>query len=183
MGYLRTVIAGLIGLVLGAGVLAMDTAQATEAATATALNLRDGPGTGYAKIATMPAGSPVKVKGCRDGWCGVIWRGRKGYASQRGLALGYADYAELVEPEVWPIFPAYPYRSGYYSKADWYFDMPPYTAISPKFYRKRFLMMAQERDRYRYVPNIFRGGSGYYDDTPIGYVNTQAAAAALRDPE
>lgn len=182
MGYARTVIAGLIGLLLGAGVLAAGPAHATDAATATALNLRDGPGTGYAKIATMPAGSPVKVKGCRDGWCGVIWRGQKGYASQRGLALGYAEYAELVEPEVWPIFPAYPYRSGYYSKADWYFDMPPYTAISPKFYRKRFLMMAQERDRYRYVPNIFRGGSGY-DDSPIGYVNTQAAAAALRDPE
>lgn len=181
MGYARTVIAGLIGLLVGA-VVTVGAAQATEATTATALNLRDGPGTGYAKIATMPAGSPVKVKGCRDGWCGVIWRGQKGYASQRGLALGYADYAELVEPEVWPIFPSYPYRAGYYSKADWYFDMPPYTAISPKFYRKRFLMMAQERDRYRYVPNIFRGGSSY-DDTPIGYVNTQAAAAALRDPE
>ena len=77
----------------------------------------------------------------------MIWRGLKVYASQQGLALGYADYAELVEPEVWPIFPAYPYRAGHYPKADWYFDMPPYTAISPKFYRKRFLVMAQERDR------------------------------------
>jgi len=177
MGYARTLIAGFIGLFLAVGV-----AQATEATTATALNLRDGPGTGYARIATMPAGAPVKVKGCRDGWCGVIWRRHKGYASQRGLALGYADYAELVEPEVWPIFPAYPYRAGYYATADWYFDMPPYTAISQKFYRRRFLMMAQERDRYRYVPNIFRGQTGY-DDSPIGYVNTQAAAAALRDPE
>ncbi|ODR98840.1 hypothetical protein AUC68_06500 [Methyloceanibacter methanicus] len=157
-------------------------ALATEASTATALNLRDGPGTGYARIATMPAGDPVKVKGCREGWCGVVWRGRKGYASQRGLALGYAEYAESVVPEVWPVFPDYPYRAGYYAKADWYFDMPPYTAISPKFYRRRFLMMAQERDRYRYVPNIFRGSAGY-DAGPIGYIDTSAAAASLRDPE
>ena len=178
MGYgLRSGIAGFIGLVCAAGA-----AQATEATTATALNLRDGPGTNYARIATMPAGAPVKVKGCRSGWCGVIWRGRKGYASQQGLALGYADYAELVEPEVWPIFPAYPYRSGYYAKADWYFDMPPYTAITPKFYRKRFLMMAQERDRYRYVPHIFRGSAGY-DSGPIAYIDVRQAGAALRNPE
>jgi len=178
MGYaLRFFIAGFIGLLS-----AVATAQAKDATTATALNLRDGPGTSYARIATMPAGSPVKVKGCRQGWCGVVWRGRKGYASQQGLALGYADYAELVEPEVWPIFPAYPYRAGHYPKADWYFDMPPYTAISQKFYRRRFLMMAQERDRYRYTPHIFHG-SGGYDSSPIGYIDTQAAAAALRDPE
>lgn len=178
MGYgLRSAIAGFIGLVCAAGA-----AQATEATTATALNLRDGPGTNYARIATMPAGAPVKVKGCRSGWCGVVWRGQKGFASQQGLALGYADYAELVEPEVWPIFPAYPYRSGYYAKADWYFDMPPYTAITPKFYRKRFLMMAQERDRYRYVPHIFRGSAGY-DSGPIAYIDVRQAGAALRNPE
>ena len=174
---LRIVFVSVFGLLVGAG-----TAEASQATTATALNLRDGPGTSYAKIATMPAGASVKVKGCRQGWCGVIWRGRTGYASQRGLALGYADYAELVEPEVWPIFPPYPYRAGHYPKADWYFDMPPYAAVSPKFYRKRFLMMAQERNRYRYVPHIFRGTMGY-DSSPIGYVNTQAAAASLRDPE
>lgn len=182
MGYVfRIVIAGLMGAGL-LGLLPAGSAQATEATTATALNLRDGPSTAYARIATMPTGSPVRVKGCREGWCKVVWQGHKGFASQGGLALGYAEYAEVVEPEVWPIFPAYPYRAGHYPKADWYFDMPPYTAISPKFYRKRFLMMAQERDRYRYVPHIFRGNAGY-DSSPIGYVNIQQAGAALRDPE
>lgn len=173
----RIVIGGFLGLLVAAGA-----AHARDASTVTSLNLRNGPGTGYARIATIPAGAPVDVKGCRGGWCGVVWQGRKGYASQRGLALGNAGYAEVAEPDVWPIFPAYPYRAGHYPKADWYFDMPPYTAISPKFYRRRFLMMAQERDRYRYTPHIFRGYEGY-DDTPIGYVDTRAAASALRDPE
>ena len=172
---IRIVIGGLLGLVI-----ASSAALASDARTATALNLREGPGTNYARIATMPAGAIVDVKGCRGGWCGVIWKGRKGYASQRRLA---ADYAQLVEPEVWPIFPAYPYRAGHYPKADWYDDMPPYTAISPSFYRKRFLMMAQERDRYRYVPHIFRGNSGFADDGPIDYVDTRAAITSLRDSE
>ncbi|MEM7192697.1 MAG: SH3 domain-containing protein [Pseudomonadota bacterium] len=177
LGY-RTLIAGLVGLLLGAGA-----AHATDATTTTALNLRDGPGTSYARIATMPAGAAVEVKGCRGGWCGVIWRGEKGYASQQGLALGYADYAELVEPEVWPIFPDYPYRAGYYSKADWYFDMPPYTAISQKFYRRRFIMIGQERDRYRYVPHIFRNTTAYGGGS-VGYVDMQAATAdALDNPD
>jgi len=66
----------------------------------------------------------------------------------------------------WPIFPPYPYRAGHYPKADWYYDMPPYVAIKPSFYRKRFFMMAQERNRYRYMPNIF---SGYSADEGIDY--------------
>ena len=54
-----------------------------------------------------------------------------------------------------PVYPPYPYRSGYYPKADWYYDLPPYAAIKPNFYRKRYFMMAQERNRYRYMPHIF----------------------------
>ena len=167
------VFGGILGLVAGA-----ETALATDARTATALNLRDGPGTGYARIATMPAGAWVDVKGCRGGWCGVIWDGHKGYASQRGLLLAQA---ELVEPEVWPIFPPYPYRAGHYPKADWYYDMPPYTAITPRFYRKRFFLTAQERDRYRYMPHIFRGDRGYEDGGPIQDIDLQGVSAALRE--
>lgn len=174
--FMRIVLGGLLGLILAGG-----TALAGDATTVTALNLREGPGTDYVRIATMPRGAIVDVKGCRSGWCGVIWKGHKGYASERGLA---SDYADFVEPEVWPIFPAYPYRAGYYAKADWYYDMPPYTAITPKFYRRRFLMMSQERDRYRYAPHIFRGNTGFADSGPIDYVDIQAASAtALDDPE
>ena len=64
-----------------------------------------------------------------------------------------------------PVYPDYPYRSGYYPTADSYFDLPPYAAISPSWYRKRYFLTLRERNRYRYVPHIFRGngdGDGSY---------------------
>jgi hypothetical protein len=79
------------------------------------------------------------------------------------LAIG-TSAASALEPEIWPIYPPYPYRAGHYPKADWYYKMPPYTAISPSFYRKRHFMMAQERNRYRYMPHIFHGYSDEYGD-------------------
>ena len=174
MGHLIRVVMGvLLGLMIATG-----TAWALDAATATALSLREGPGTNYHRIATMPAGARVDVKGCRGGWCAVTWDGYRGYASQRGLLL---ETAEVVEPEIWPIFPPYPYRAGPYPKADWYYDMPPYVAISPSFYRKRFFMMAQERNRYRYMPHFFHGGGAYGDGGgPIEDVDIQGISAGLR---
>jgi hypothetical protein len=86
-----------------------------------------------------------------------------------------------LEPELWPIYPPYPYRAGHYPKADWYYKMPPYTAISPSFYRKRFFMMAQERHRYRYMPHIFHGSADAYgDDQPIAEIDMESVAAGVR---
>ncbi len=81
-----------------------------------------------------------------------------------GMASVGEARAEPLEAEIWPIYPAYPYRAGHYPKVDWYADMPPYTAISPSFYRKRHFMLAQERDRYRYMPHVFHGSDGYGDN-------------------
>jgi len=73
----------------------------------------------------------------------------------------HTDVAQAQDDKLVPIFPPYPYRAGHYPKADWYYQLPPYTAIEPSFYRRRYFMMAQERDRYRYMPYIFHG---YSDD-------------------
>ena len=89
-----------------------------------------------------------------------------------------AAAAETHADELWPIDPPYPYRAGHYPKADWYHDMPPYVAMKPSFYRKRFFMMAQERNRYRYMPQIFRG---YADDEGIEDIDIQAVTAGLGD--
>jgi hypothetical protein len=95
------------------------------------------------------------------------------------LALGTcAGTIEIRADELWPIYPPYPYRAGHYPKADWYYDMPPYVAMKPSFYRKRFFMMAQERNRYRYMPHIFRG---YADGEGIEDVDIQAVGASLGD--
>jgi hypothetical protein len=169
---IRLVTGFLLGLVIATGA-----ASARDATTATALSLRDGPGTKYARMATVPAGARVDVRGCRDGWCGLVWNGYRGYAIQRGLLLASA---EVLEPEVWPIFPPYPYRAGHYPKVDWYYDMPPYTAIAPSFYRKRHFMMAQERNRYRYMPHIFHGSGAYADRGPIEDIDIQGISAGVR---
>lgn len=96
------------------------------------------------------------------------------------LAAG-AGASETRADELWPIYPPYPYRAGHYPKADWYHDMPPYVALKPSFYRKRFFMMAQERNRYRYMPHIFRGYRGYGDDEGIEEVDVQSIGATLGD--
>ena len=66
-----------------------------------------------------------------------------------------------------PVYPPYAYRAGHYPTADSYHDLPPYAAISPRWYRKRYFLTLRERGRYRYVPHIFRGngdgdGDGSY---------------------
>lgn len=169
---MRLVTSVLFGLVI-----TTVAASANDATTAVSLTLREGPGTEYARIAVVPAGARVDVRGCRGGWCGLIWNGNRGYVVQRGLLLASAH---VLEPETWPIFPPYPYRAGHYPKADWYFDMPPYTAISPSFYRRRFFMMAQERNRYRYMPHIFHGAGAYADGGPIEDVDIQSISAGIR---
>jgi hypothetical protein len=85
--------------------------------------------------------------------------------------------ARAQDDELWPIFPPYPYRAGHYPKADWYHDMPPYVALKPSFYRKRYFMMAQERNRYRYMPHIFRG---YSDGERIDDVDIQSVSGSLK---
>jgi hypothetical protein len=100
-----------------------------------------------------------------------------------GIGTGTASAMDRgPQTELWPIYPPYPYRAGHYPKLDWYDDMPPYTAISPSFYRKRFFMMSQERNRYRYQPHIFRGNADAYGDYggPIEDVDIQGVGASLR---
>ena len=156
---IRILIAGL-ALAVSAGA-----ASARDGTTTTELALRAGPSGVTELLLTMPAGAAVSVAGCSRGWCKVAWNSYSGYASQSGLAISAApSQASRGEaygpaPEVIPVYPRYPYRSGYYPKADWYYKLPPYAAITPSFYRRRYFMMAQERNRYRYVPHIFRGYS------------------------
>jgi Bacterial SH3 domain len=142
--------------------------QARDGTTATQLGLHAAPSANTELLLTMPAGSQVSVGGCSRGWCKVVWNSYSGYASESGLAINAASRQAPVrgamnepEGEIWPIYPPYPYRSGYYPKADWYHDMPPYVALDPSFHRRRYFMMAQERNRYRYMPHIFHG---YSDD-------------------
>ena len=63
-----------------------------------------------------------------------------------------------------PVYPPYPYKAGHYPTADAYYDLPPYAATNPSFYHWRYFMIGQERNRYRYMPHVFHGYSGYPED-------------------
>jgi hypothetical protein len=66
-----------------AGVLLALSAASAAAAPALAVNnvnLRQGPGTTYTIIMTIPGGSNVDVGGCSGQWCQVTFQGQNGYA-------------------------------------------------------------------------------------------------------
>jgi uncharacterized protein YraI len=154
-------------------------AEARPGTTTTDLALRAGPSANTEVILTMPAGAKVSVGDCTRGWCEVSFNSTSGYARASGLAIARARASRSVAANggYIPVYPRYPYRSGHYPKADWYYQLPPYAAIDPSFYRRRFFMMAQERNRYRYMPHIFYG---YGDGERIEEIDVQGISSALR---
>src|SRR5262245_25322484 len=172
-----------ISLSFPALVISTGVALARVGTTTTQLGLHEGPSSNTELLLTMPAGAKVSVGACSRSWCKVNWNGYSGYAVKSGLAIsavpGVSARTAYPPPgEIVPIYPPYPYRSGYYPKADWYFDIPPYTAIEPSFYRRRYFMMSQERNRYRYMPNIFRGG--HYGGGAIEGIDMGRISSGLR---
>lgn len=161
-------IALLAAAVLASGVLSLLAAPslARPAQTTAALNLRAGPGTQYRVITTMPAGARVDLGKCGEGWCAVAWRGRNGFASRRGLAgtAGFPAIRAAPVPQAIVIDPPYPYQAGHYRSANLYEELPPYAAVPPRYYPRRFMLSPRERHRYRYRPHIFgsAGDAGRY---------------------
>ena len=71
-----------------------------------------------------------------------------------------------------PVYPSFPYKRATTQRQTLITTCPPYAAIDPSFYRWRHLLMAQERNRYRYMPHIFHGYTGYREDTVGTYVSS-----------
>lgn len=85
----------------------------------TNVNLRQGPGTNYPILMTIPAGAPVAVAGCGGAWCQVAFQGQSGYIIASSLGgpppgPGYPPPPPPVYPPPYPppYYRAYPY--GYY---------------------------------------------------------------------
>lgn len=74
---------------LALGVFSASAAQAANAIVTTNLNVRTGPGTGYAILGSIPSRAPVNVQGCTSGygWCQVNYGRLSGWASSRYLAI------------------------------------------------------------------------------------------------
>ena len=161
----------LIKMLAAAVALAMSTgaAFAVMGKTTTDVALRTAPAAQAELILKIPGGARVNVGHCSRGWCGVTYYNYRGYL--RASALQLQTTSAGGSPAI-PVYPPYPYKAGHYPTADAYYDLPPYAAINPSFYRWRHFLMAQERNRYRYMPHIFRGYTGYRDDTVGSYVSS-----------
>jgi Bacterial SH3 domain len=95
-----------------AGVLLALSATGAAAAPALAVNnvnLRQGPGTTYAVIMTIPGGSNVDVSGCSGQWCQVTFQGRHGYA----IATSFDQGGGTPPPSVAGAPPPGPPPPGY----------------------------------------------------------------------
>jgi peptidyl-prolyl cis-trans isomerase C len=159
-------IRALIKVLAAAVVLAMSTgaALAVMGKTTTDVALRTAPAAQAKLILNLPEGTLVNVGRCSHGWCGVTWNKYGGLcAGERAPIPEHSGRWSTRNTRLSP----YPYKAGHYPTADAYYELPPYAAVDPSFYRWRFFMMAQERTRYRYMPHIFRG---YRDDSDSSYV-------------
>jgi hypothetical protein len=96
-------------------------ASAPPAVVNTNVNLRQGPGTNYTVITTLPAGTPVDVGNCGGQWCQVSAQGQNGYVIASSLGQGgpppggpppgYAPPPVYYGPP--PYYGPYPYYPGY----------------------------------------------------------------------
>jgi uncharacterized protein YraI len=107
---------------------------AAPANVAADLKLRQGPGTNYRAMATIPQGEQVDVLSCHGTWCEIDWRGYGGYASRSYLSYGFrgrrAHHASRV-PLV--VVPPPPPPSGPVVYSVPYYDAPYFG--SPTWYR------------------------------------------------
>lgn len=97
----------IIAGTLAALALVATTASAFAApAYATAnVNVRSGPGTGYAAIDVLQRGEQVDVQDCRGSWCFVEKRGPDGWVSANYLSRGGYD---RPRPPHWDPYPPRP---------------------------------------------------------------------------
>jgi uncharacterized protein YraI len=116
----RALCAGVL-LALSAGL-----ADARPVRVLSNVNLRQGPGTHYGVLRTIPRGVFVDVTRCSAEWCTVRWQGSIGYAIARNLALGgpgpavVAEEPIIVEPEPLVVGPPIVYGPRYYAGPRYY---------------------------------------------------------------
>ena len=95
-------------------VMSAGLANAAPATVANNTNLREGPGTNFGVIMTVPGGSVVEVIRCGGEWCNVMADGRPGYMIARNLGMGGPRPVAVVAPPPVVVVGPGPYYGPYY---------------------------------------------------------------------
>lgn len=93
--FLRKITAAVFLL---SGLLLPASALAAQAYVTGNVNVRSGPGTGYARLATLPAGARVNIRTCRGNWCNISRARLRGWVSANYLDRIYAQRPHVVAP-------------------------------------------------------------------------------------
>lgn len=117
-------------LTLAVGMLSAGAASAWTAQATADINMRSGPGTGYAPVLIIPRGAVVEAGACSS-WCQVFYAGYRGFVSSRYLAPAGGYYQPAPPPPVVVVPPPYyrpappPYYRPPHHRRDRYDDRPP----------------------------------------------------------
>jgi uncharacterized protein YraI len=127
------------GAIAAAALMAVTTASAAAApaTVATNTNLRQGPGTSFGVIMTVPAGGVVDVIRCGAEWCNVTFEGRPGYMIGRNLGGGAAPVA-VAAPAPVVVVPPPVYYGPYYGPRRYYGYYGPGFYYGPRRYWRRW---------------------------------------------
>jgi len=118
----------IAALTAAATVTAPAVASASPAQVTANVNLRAGPGTQYYPIVVLPAGAPVELYGCLQGytWCDVSYGRERGWISSRYLSTFYSGPA--YRPRPYRSVPHLTFNFGYwdnhYAHRPWYQNRP-----------------------------------------------------------
>lgn len=87
-----------VALVAAGAMVLPAIATAADAFTTGNVNVRAGPGVGYARVGTLAAGTAVSLRGCDMNWCNIRRGGIHGWVSANLLAD--ASYRPSYRPPV-----------------------------------------------------------------------------------
>lgn len=118
----------IAALTAAATVVAPAAASASPAQVTANVNLRTGPGTQYYPILVLPAGVPVELYGCLQGytWCDISYGRDRGWVSSRYLSTFYSG--PIYRPQPYRSVPFLSFNFGYwdnhYRDRPWYQSRP-----------------------------------------------------------
>jgi uncharacterized protein YraI len=124
MAFKKTLIAA--GLAVATALATTAAASAAPAYATSNVNVRSGPGTGYAVVDALRRGDRVDIQYCRGSWCFVEKRGPDGWVSSNYLSSGggWNDDDWRPTPPRPPVYNPYPPRPPHWGNP--YPPRPPH---------------------------------------------------------